>query len=332
MWRCHVSSKRALVIDEDVEVRRILREKLSSADWWVDDAPDGLGGLQKIQDARDFGEGYSCIITEAFLTDFDGKPFLKTLRLQYSGVNLVVMTGYGDEEREELVRRLMPAIYVKKPVDITSLATAMDGFDLSANTAAPAPAPDPVPYEDKVGAYLFLQVGFQHIEATVSALKEQKGVLSTNAVHAPDLNLILRVALPTTADLKELLTAVGAIPSVKLVGHEVIGEPQLSRGMDEFVRHYQPVKEAANVDFVAGVDTNVYLFIDIDRYQIERIYMSLLLTIGVIRCRVISGGNKLVVLASGAIQPNVTRHLLGKLAEMDGVKRVREARVINIGN
>jgi len=48
--------------------------------------------------------------------------------------------------------------------------------------------------------------------------------------------------------------------------------------------------------------------------------------------RVAGGGNKLMVLMSQAVQPGVVRHLLRKLAEMDGILRVREATVINVAN
>jgi hypothetical protein len=50
----------------------------------------------------------------------------------------------------------------------------------------------------------------------------------------------------------------------------------------------------------------------------------------VYRCRVVTGSTKVIVLVSQAVHPGVMRHLLRKLAEMDGILRVREATLINV--
>jgi CheY-like chemotaxis protein len=326
-----VASKRVLVIDEDVEARRILRQGLESTGWMVDAAPDGITGLTLIQDARAYGEGYHCIITEAFLTDLDGELFIKTLRLEYPEIPMVVVTGFGDERRREMIEQMQPSAYFDKPVHLNELLKAVGEFQLTASTYESAPAPAAARYEDNVGAYLFLNIkDYERAPELYRTLLELDGVLSANGVRGTGFNLILRTAVPSFDALQTLMNTVSQVNSVELVDHAQLEVPQLSRAVEEFTRHYQEVAKEANVDYVAGVDTNAYLFIDIDRYQLERIYLSLLLTLGVIRCRVVSGGAKLVVLSSHAVRPNVLRHLLRKLAEMDGVRRVREARVINL--
>jgi hypothetical protein len=156
--------------------------------------------------------------------------------------------------------------------------------------------------------------------------------MSANAVRGGDFDLVLRVALPSEDALKALLGEVQKVEGAKLIGHEHYIMPVLSASTEEFIRHYQTVAAEVNKDYLPGQDTNVYLMIDVDRYQMERIYTSILLTEGVYRCRVISGGSKLMVLMSHAVKAGVMRHLLRKLAEMDGILRVREATVINVAS
>ena len=66
-----MSEKSVLMINEDVEVRRHLREILVAADWQIEEASSALEGLKLIQDARSFGDGYNYILTEGFLPDCD---------------------------------------------------------------------------------------------------------------------------------------------------------------------------------------------------------------------------------------------------------------------
>lgn len=328
-----MTEKRVLVIDERVEFRRSLREGLSQQDWQVDEAPDAFSALDAIQQARAYGEGFSVIITEMFLPDQDGILFLKTLRQQYPNLPLIVLTGYGTEEWKAEIGNLEPIEYLEKPADVGLILSILEKFTLEVHTVHPAPAPPFTALEGAVGAYLFFMVESPELAGSMyNTLRAMPGVISANAVRGGDFDLVLRVAVPSEEALAKLFKEAEGVDGAKLVGHERYILPVLSASTEEFVRHYQTVAAEVNKDYVPGQDTNAYLMIDVDRYQMERIYTSILLTRGVYRCRVISGGNKLMVLMSQAVQPGVVRHLLRKLAEMDGILRVREATVINVAH
>lgn len=326
-----MSHKRVLVIDDRVENRRHLREGLSRQDWQVDEAADAFSALEAIQHARAYGEGFSVIITELILPDQDGILFIKTLRQQFPALPLIVLTGFGAEKWEAEVQQLQPAEYLEKPAEIEQLLSKLEEFELECQTVAPAPAPPFVTPEGAVGAYLFYRIDSAELAGSVySSLRNKDGVISANAVRGSEFDLVLRVAVVSEEALAKLTEETQRVEGVTLVDINRYMIPMLSASTEEFVRHYQTVAAEVNKDYVPGQDTNAYLLIDIDRYQMERIFTSILLTAGVFRCRVVNGGTKLIVLMSQAVQPGVMRHLLRKLAEMDGILRVREATVINV--
>ena len=322
--------QRALIIDENIENRRELRERLSAAGWQVEDVRDGMSALDAIQHARTYGEGYNCIITELFLPDLDGILLLKTLRQQYPDLALAVLTSYGNEQVQAEVEALGNTLYFNKPQDCPRVIEALAGLNLAADTTTPAEPPTPEAFEGNIGAYIFLRVGStERVAELYESVRHLDGVISANAVRG-DFDLLVRVAVPAEDRLKEVIDLLCNKEGVNCLGYERIIEPRLGPGTEEFVKHFQTVWAEVNKDYVAGQETNAYLIIDIDRYQFERIFTSIKLTEGVYRCRAIAGSGKLMVLMSGAVRPGVVRHLLRKLAEMNGILRVREATVINL--
>ncbi len=322
---------RALIIDEDVEARRILRDTLRSANWVVDEAPGAVDALGLISQARAYGEGYHCVFSELYLPDLDGNLFLQTLRLQYPRLPLVVISAFASGEDKDLIEELNLIGLIGKPFDQPGLLSALESMDFTHTTVSSTP-PKPVENpEPPVGAYFYIR--FESLDLARELYRELSGldgVISANAVKGEGLDLIMRVASMTMDGITALLKRVQEVDGVASARHELIVMPPLSVELQEFVGHYLSLTSQLHVDYVRGVATNAYLMIDIDRYQLERIYLSILLTEGVIRCRVISGFNKLMALSAGAVQPNVVRHLLGKLAQLDGIRRVREVTVVNL--
>jgi hypothetical protein len=145
-----------------------------------------------------------------------------------------------------------------------------------------------------------------------------------------DVDLILRLS---GADAEELQAAIGRVrqvDGVTVVAADKLEQPRVSPEVEEFLQHYEAVAQEDRSQYVAMHPTNAFLIVDIDRYQLERIYTSILMTEGVVSCQVAGNGSKLIALMSGAVQPEVARHVLRKIAVMDGIRRVREAPVINI--
>jgi CheY-like chemotaxis protein len=267
-------------------------------------------------------------VTEAFLTDMDGKLALPALRAQYPKLPLIVLTGYGDEARRELVANLAPSAYFAKPLQLEPVLTELDSLPLDATTedGQPAPAAASAP----CAAYAFLRLKDKERAAHILLdFQEMEGVEAANAVRG-EYDIILRLAAGSSGALAEVLERIKRAEGVSVAAAEIVEQPHLTLEVDEFLRHYAAVSADDRAAYAARNETNAYLMVDLDRYHLEPIYASILLTEGVVDCQVSNGGSKLTVLMSGAVRPNVLRHVLQKLAAMDGIRRVRDATVINV--
>lgn len=323
-----MAAKRVLIIDEEVEIRRSLRAGLMQFGWQVEEATDGLTAIEQIHRANSEGAGFCRLITEAFLTDMDGKLILKALRAQYPLVPIVVVTGFGDEVRRAMVEALAPSAYLVKPLQMEQLLAELGKFSLTVSTEFPEPAPEapPRPHE----AYAFLRLLDNERAAEILFdFRATEGVRIANAVRG-EYDIVLRLTTDSPDKLAATIERVKQASGVAIAAIEKLGKPRLTPEVEEFIKHYESISADDRMAYRVMNETNAYLMIDIDRYQLERIYTSIIMTEGVIGCQVSNGGAKLTVLMSGAVRPNVLRHVLQKLATMDGIRRVREATVINI--
>jgi DNA-binding response OmpR family regulator len=323
-----VAAKRVLIIDEDIEVRRSLRAGLMQFGWQVEEATDGLTSIEQIRRANAEGAGFCCLITEAFLTDLDGKLMLKAFRTEYPQLPIIALTGFGDVERRQQIENLQPAAYLEKPLAMEMLLAELGKFSFKTTTEQVAPTPDSAARQPE--AYVFLRL--QDNERAGEILRELRamdGVRVGNAVRG-EYDIVLRLAADTADKLSTTAEMVKQTAGANVLAVERLEKPRLTPEVEDFVKHYESVSADDRAAYRSGNETNAYLMIDIDRYQLERIYTSIIMTEGVISCQVSSGGAKLTVLMSGAVRPNVLRHVLQKLATMDGIRRVREATVINI--
>lgn len=320
--------KRVLVIDEDVEIRRTLRAGLVQAGWQVDEATDGLSAIERIHRANLEGAGFCCLILEAFLTDMDGKLALKALRAQHPALPLIVATGYGDEARRAQVEAMPPAAYFVKPLELPSILQVLENFGCEVTTEQQAPPPDSLQRPQE--AYMYLRLtDTERAYEILMEFRTSAGIRIANAVRG-EYDIVLRLTTDTPEELHSSIEHVKQTAGIVVQATEKLEQPRLSPEVDEFIRHYESVSAEDRAAYRVMNETNAYLMIDIDRYQIERIYSSIIMTEGVIGCQVSSGGTKLTTLMSGAVRPNVLRHVLTKLAATEGIRRVREAMVINI--
>ncbi len=86
--------KHVLVIDDDVQVRRVIRRLLERAGYLVTDAPDGEAGikLHRVKPA-------DLIITDIFMPEKEGIETIKELHNNFPDVKIVAISG-GSQKGE----------------------------------------------------------------------------------------------------------------------------------------------------------------------------------------------------------------------------------------
>jgi DNA-binding response OmpR family regulator len=81
---------RALVIEDDPELRRLLKMSLEAADIETRTAADGKRGLGLMQDA-----GFDFVVTDILMPTMDGLEVIQALRAGHKGVKIIAISGGG---------------------------------------------------------------------------------------------------------------------------------------------------------------------------------------------------------------------------------------------
>jgi CheY-like chemotaxis protein len=318
--------KRIIIIDNEVDVRRGVREGVRAAGFDVESAVDGFSALELLERGQAEGKNYHGIVTEIFLPDMEGALMVATLRRQYPKLPIIVQTRYGDDTLQEALNKIDVA-YLEKPFTAEVLIAALATCSFDNDTAQPvAPPAIQLGPADK-RAYLMLRLSDRRRALeTYDQFVGQDGIVRVEAVRG-DYDIVLQAAADTMDALKAIIDRVEHTNGVRLAGYELVEAPYFDKHIMEFLQHMAQVMEDAKpADSAPGFNT--YLFIDLDRYQLERFYLALSVTSGIVSCDIAGGGSKIIVQFGTELHPESFPVLLRKMAEFDGVRRVREAAVI----
>jgi CheY-like chemotaxis protein len=105
---------RAFVVEDDADLRELVREVLEDAGWTVDVADDGIAALGRIRHVIP-----DVIILDLMMPNLDGIEVLKLLRSTEVGRQIPVVVTTGARV-DDAVRELASAVLVK-PVDIAEM-------------------------------------------------------------------------------------------------------------------------------------------------------------------------------------------------------------------
>ena len=103
---------RILVIDDEEDIRNMLRHMLESANHQVDVASDGQRGIECYRETP-----ADLIITDIVMPGKDGLETIRELRRSDPEVRIIAMAGYGEESLPR-ARELGASHTVHKPFQI----------------------------------------------------------------------------------------------------------------------------------------------------------------------------------------------------------------------
>ncbi len=310
---------RVLVIDGEAEVRRKLSAGLTREGCSVVACPDALSAI------RELGRGgFDGLITAVFLPDIDGLKVAKVVRALHPNLPILVISEFGDDALRQAALAVPNTAYLHKPLKIADLVKAFG--KLPPGTTAPTPAPSA---EEPAGrgparAYLMLRIARHEPSlALFNRLRGTDGVQSCDAVVG-DVDIILLAQAPSPEDLRAFADKIRAIPGVEVVSVSSVEPPKLDPEVRPFAEAYR--REAGPA---AQGENASYLVVETDRNLIQRVFATILFTDDVVSCDVTEGGAKIIgrIAADSAGR---ARKTLDRLSRMDGVLRVREAKIIRM--
>ena len=125
---------RVLIMDDEADVRKVVRLTLEKAGYEVMEAEDGEKAIEEIQ------RGENPILMDTIICDIrmpkiNGVEAIDYFQKQFPRVPLIVMTGHPDLEMATSVLARGVVAYLVKPVDseklVATVAKAVDSKDTS---------------------------------------------------------------------------------------------------------------------------------------------------------------------------------------------------------
>ena len=114
---------RILIIDDDAQVREMLREMLERVGHEVVEASDGTAGMRLFRE-----KPAEVVVTDIFMPEKDGIVTIQELRTAHPGLGIIALSGGGGFQRFdflETARRLGASAILRKPVDWEELTQAV---------------------------------------------------------------------------------------------------------------------------------------------------------------------------------------------------------------
>lgn len=322
---------RVLIIDDEAEIRRNLTVGLTQEDYTVVACPDGLSAIHELNQARDKGIAYNYLITDIFMPDIDGLKILKVIKNQYPDLPVLVITGFGDERLEVTALSEPNTGFLDKPFEISDLVEALGELEPGQTETTSTAVAEDDGMRESVSAYLTVKVTDQERSLDIyDELYRMNGIVSCDAVRG-DFDIILLAKAETMDQVQEIFKNVGAMEGLEVLSMSPIERPKLDRDVDSFIDTYRAAVRSENqAQSGQQPGTISYIIVDIDPDAIQKIYTTVFFVDEVVFCDVIDEGTKLVGMITGFGAMGRTPRVIEKLSQIDGVLRVREAKVIKL--
>ena len=105
-----------LVVDDEENIRTVLRLDLEKINYRVDEAENGKQALELIKNTY-----YDLVITDLKMDEMDGLEMMREIKKIRPNLMMIVLTGYGSIDSAIETVRLGASDYLRKPYDKSEL-------------------------------------------------------------------------------------------------------------------------------------------------------------------------------------------------------------------
>ncbi len=114
-------NQRILIIDDEMNVRRVTRLTLQAAGYEVGEASDGARGLEAYGD----GSGWDAVLLDQRMPGMDGLDTLRQINERNAGARVIMATAYASIELAVEAMKLGATDFVRKPMTPEILRNAV---------------------------------------------------------------------------------------------------------------------------------------------------------------------------------------------------------------
>ena len=129
---CSSTHGKILIIEDDPDIREILKQQLEQANYKVIEAADGQEGIELMQKGSNLVQ-VGLIITDIRMPKVNGVEAIDYIKANAPSIPIMVVTGYPDTELAVKLLQKGVKDYVVKPVAKESLLNKVSAILLSGN-------------------------------------------------------------------------------------------------------------------------------------------------------------------------------------------------------
>jgi len=317
---------RVLVVDDDAGVRRSIADGLGKEGFEVTGCSDGVSAMYELEGSVRAGKPLGYLVTDIVLPDVDGLKFPVAVRYRYPDLPIIVLTGYGNERIKESALSLGKVFYFEKPPDLPELVKKMN---------------ETTPGTGKISGDNGSRTSGTHSAVlTMKISKPEKsldvygtvrgidGVIECYTVRG-DCDVVLFVEAATGDDLDRVIGKIRSVEDSEVVSLMPVTDP----GLDEDIRVFVDacLGSGSPGDVVATESSSmIFYYLDIDPEEVRKIYIRAFFTDDAVWCHAVNDGTGLVLLVKSPGTVGRKPGVIERLDDMDGVLRIREARIIDL--
>jgi CheY-like chemotaxis protein len=116
--------RRALVVDDEAGIRRLVRRALEGRGFVVDEAQDGAEALRRFR-----ANPADLVVTDLYMPGTDGLEFTRAVGREFAGTKVIAMSGgvlQATGEALSIARLLGASDTLAKPFTVADLLAAVD--------------------------------------------------------------------------------------------------------------------------------------------------------------------------------------------------------------
>ena len=116
---------KVLIVDDEIEVCQRLQREVKKDGCEAGYTTSPVNALEEFKNAEKKGEAYDLLILDIKMPEMDGLTLLKKIQEAAFDLDVIIITGYGDEDKAIESIRLGVVDYLCKPISLEDLHTAI---------------------------------------------------------------------------------------------------------------------------------------------------------------------------------------------------------------
>jgi len=328
----NAQSPSLLLVDDEAGLRRSLNFGMAQQGYHVDALEEGLPALDMVDKAIKRGSPYNCVVADINLPDINGLKLLEVLKSKYPNQPVIVISAYGNEATRDQVATMRGDAYLDKPFLVEELTALLKGLPARKVVVAERPAADLGVHTVSAYAAIKLREDGDYAE-TFRRLYVMDNVIYCDAVQG-DMDVVMLLNAASYTEIEEIVrTRINTMPEVESVVCQNVVKPEIDPAVAQFIAEYSRQRTVSPSEYKLQHSRSAltaYLFIEVQDHCLASVFPKLCFLERVVSCDATHGSSQITAVVQAQTVDQLNRTLVHDIKQIDGIARVRTARVINM--